>query len=129
MMASRSISSSALAVVLDASARDDFEPFEQRFGFLAAVGLDDADDDIVAVFLPGAGLLQHLVGLADARRRADEDLELAGALLLAPGRLKQRFRRRSDDRPASRPLICHQRPTRLTITRRLRSRLVILAAA
>ena len=83
-----------LAAILDASARDDLEPFEQRLGFLAAVGLDHPDHDVVAVLEPGAGLLQHLVGLADAGRRADEDLQLTGAAFLAPGRFEQRFRRR-----------------------------------
>ena len=43
--------------------------------------------------LAGAGLLQHLVGLADARRGADEDLQLADAPLLAAGRLEQGVRR------------------------------------
>ena len=61
-----------LALVLDAPARDDFEAFQQRFRFLAAMGLDDADDNVVAVLSPGASRLQHLVGLADARRRAHE---------------------------------------------------------
>ncbi len=94
-----------LALVLDAPARNDFEAFQQRFGLLAAVRLDDADDDVVAVLLSGARLLQHLVGLADARRRTDEDLELADAALFAPGRFEQGFRRGSLVRIAS--LICH----------------------
>ena len=68
-----------LALVLDAPARNDLEAFEQRLGLLAAVGLDDADDDVVAVLLARAGLLQHLVGLADAGRGTDEDPELADA--------------------------------------------------
>ncbi len=81
-----------LAAILDVSARDDFEPFEQGFGLLAAVGLDHPDHDVIAVLEPGAGLLQHFVGLADAGSRADEDLQLTGAALLAPGSFKQRFR-------------------------------------
>ena len=84
-----------LALVFDSPARDDFEAFQQRLGLLAAVRLDDADDDVVAVLLPGAGLLQHLVGLADARRRADEDSELADAAFFPPGRFKQGLRRGS----------------------------------
>ena len=59
----------------------------------AAVRLDDADDDVVAVLPAGARLLQHLVGLADAGGGADEDAELAGTALLPPGRLEQRLRR------------------------------------
>ena len=48
-MASRSISSSDVALVVDAAARDDLEALEQRLGFAAAVGLDHADDDIDAL--------------------------------------------------------------------------------
>ena len=82
-----------LALVFEAPARNDFQAFEQRLGFPAAVGLDDADDDVVAVLLAGVGLLQHLVGLADAGRRADEDPELADAALFAARRFEQGFRR------------------------------------
>ena len=58
-------------------ARDDLEALEQRLGLLAAVRLDDADDDVVRrPCAAGARRLQHLVGLADAGRRAEEDLEL-----------------------------------------------------
>ena len=53
---------------------------------------DDADDDVVAVLLARLGLLQHLVGFADARRRAYEDFELADAPLLAARRFKKRLR-------------------------------------
>src|SRR3974390_2282694 len=77
-----------LPLVFDILARDDFEAFEQRLGFAAAVRLDDADDDIVAVLLAPVGLLQHLVGLADARSGADEDAKLADAPLLAPARFQ-----------------------------------------
>ncbi len=70
-----------------------FETLGERFGLAAAVGLDDADDDVIAVLLAGAGLLQHFVGLADARRGADEDAQLADAAFLAARRLEQRFRR------------------------------------
>jgi hypothetical protein len=41
------------------------------------VRLDDADHDIVAVFQARMRLLQHLIGLADARRCADEDAQFA----------------------------------------------------
>src|SRR5262249_39510927 len=66
----------------------------------------DADEDIVAVLLPGARLLQHFVGLADAGRGADKDLEPAGLPLFAPRGLEQGLRRRSLVRVA--PLIRHQ---------------------
>ena len=96
-----------LAFVLDAPARNDFEAAQQRFGFLAAVGLDDADDDVVTVLLARLGLLQHFVGLADARRGADEDSQLADAPLFAPRRFEQGFRRGSMFGIA--PLIRHHR--------------------
>ena len=76
-------------------ARQDLEALEQRLGFLAAMRLDDADDDIHALFQLGAGRLQHLVGLADPRRSTHEDLELADAPPFPPGRLEQRVRRGS----------------------------------
>ena len=81
-------------------------PVEQGLRLLAAVRFDDADHDVVAVLLPGAGLLQHLVGLADAGRRADENLEPAGSALFPPGGLEQGLRRGSLVRVA--PLIHHQ---------------------
>ena len=59
------------------------------------MGLDHADDDIDAGLQPGMGALQHLVGLADAGGGADENLEPAGLIVLAPGRFQQGFRRGS----------------------------------
>ncbi len=76
-------------------ARQHFEPAEQRFGLGSPVGFDDADDDVGAGLLPGVGALQHLVGLADAGRGANEDLEPARMALLAPGRFQEGFRRRT----------------------------------
>ena len=93
------------ALVFDLTARNDFEALHQRLGFLAAVGLDDADDDIVAVFFARAGGLQHRVGLADAGRRADENPQLADTAFLAPGGLQQGFRRWPLIGIA--PLVCH----------------------
>ena len=81
-----------LAVVFDAAARNDFQAAQQRFGFLAAMGFDDADDDVVTVLLAGMSLLQHFIGFADAGRGADEDPELADAPFLAARRFKERFR-------------------------------------
>ena len=95
-----------LAFVFDTPARDDFEAFQKGFRFLAAMGLYNADDDVIAVLFSGAGLLQHFVGLADARRRPHEDSELADAPLFPPGRFKQGLWRGSGFRVA--PLVCHQ---------------------
>ena len=95
-----------LPPVFEPLAGNDLEPFEQGLRLLAPVGFDDADDDIVAVALAGAGLLQHFVGLADAGRGTDEDLEPAGSMLFAPRGLEQGLRRRSLVRVA--PLIRHR---------------------
>ena len=83
----------ALAFVLNAPAGYDLEAIQQRFGFFAPVGLHDADDNVVAIFLSGPRLLQHLIGLADARRGTHEYLQLAEAPLFTAGRLKQGVRR------------------------------------
>ena len=93
-----------LATVLDAPAWNDLETFQQRFGFLAAVRLDDSDYNIVAVLAPGAGSLQHGVGLADPGRCTDEDPQLSGAAFFAPGGFEQGLRRR----PLIALLICHR---------------------
>ena len=66
---------------------------QQRLGLRPSVGLDDADHDIDAGLQLGVRALQHLVGLADAGGGADEDLQPAGAAVLAPRRLQQGFRR------------------------------------
>ena len=84
-----------LLLVGEPPARQHFEPLQQRFGLRPAMGLDHADDDIGAGLLPGMGALQHLVGLADAGSGADENLEPAGAAVLAPGRFQKGFRRRT----------------------------------
>ena len=69
------------ALVLDPPPRDDFEPFEQRLGLLAAMRLDDADDDIDAFAPLRLRGLQHFIGLADARRGAEKNLQPAAARL------------------------------------------------
>jgi hypothetical protein len=52
------------------------------------MGLDDTDDDVIAILLSGAGLLQHLIGLADAGSSTHEDLEPAGSAFFPPGGLE-----------------------------------------
>lgn len=68
------------AAVVDAAAGDDLEAADERLGLGAAVGLDDADRDVDAVLLPGAGRGQHGVGLADPGGGAEEDLQPAARL-------------------------------------------------
>src|SRR5215468_6813849 len=102
-----------LPPVFEPLAGNDLQPFEQGLRLLAPVGFDDADDDIVTVALAGAGLLQHFVGLANAGRGADEDLEPAGFMLFAPRGLEQGLRRRSLVRVA--PLIRHHESCSLSL--------------
>src|SRR5581483_6352451 len=92
-----------LAFVVDARARNDLETVDERFSLLAAVGLDHADNDVVAVLPAGAGGLQHRIGLADAGRGADENAQPSGTRVLAPGGFEQGFRRR----PLVEIAICH----------------------
>ena len=80
-----------MALVLDEPARNDLEPLEQGLSLLAAVGLDHADDHVDPLAALGLGRGQHLVGLADARRRPQEDLQPAAGF---PGRLLQQGLRR-----------------------------------
>ena len=63
------------AAILHHQRRNDFQSFEQGGGFRAAVRLDVADDDINAFGEPIMRRLKHTVGLAHARRRAQENLE------------------------------------------------------
>ena len=48
---------------------------ELRLGVGAAVGLDEPDDDVDALAAEGVRVLEHRVGLADARRGADVDAQ------------------------------------------------------
>ena len=82
-----------LPAIVDLPSRYDLEAANERLRFLAAVRLDDPDDDVVAILAACAGRAQHLVRLADARRRTDEDPELADAPVLSPGSLEKGFRR------------------------------------
>jgi hypothetical protein len=72
-----------LSAIVDARKRQGFEAVEQRKCFLAAMRFDHADDDIAPVSLRPARGLQHRVGLAHARRCAEEQFQApAPALLL-----------------------------------------------
>src|SRR3954468_7405769 len=95
-----------LALVVEPLAGNHLQSVEERLRLFAPMRLDDADHDVVAVLFPGARLLQHLVGLADAGSGADENLEPAGSALLSPGGLEQGLRRRSLVRLA--PVLHHQ---------------------
>ena len=77
-----------LASVLNGPARNDFEAVQQGLGLFAAVGLHHANDDVRAILCSGPRLLQHLIGLADARSGAEEDLQPSGTCLFTslPGK-------------------------------------------
>ena len=68
--------------VLAADARKHLESFEQRLGFDAAMGFDQANHHVHALFRELARSRQHRVGLADARGRAQEQGQPAAALPL-----------------------------------------------
>ena len=95
-----------LPLVFNVAAGNDFEPFQQSLGFLAAVGFHDADRHVIAVEFAGARLLQHLVGLAYSGCGPDEYLEPASRALFAPGGFEQGLGGRSLVRVAA--LIRHQ---------------------
>ncbi|MNS54019.1 hypothetical protein D3C72_867980 [compost metagenome] len=59
----------------DGAAGHDLQPAQQAHGLLAAVGLDHADDDIIALGFAAPRGAQHLVGLADAGRHAQKNLQ------------------------------------------------------
>lgn len=70
--------------ILDLARRQVLQALHQRGGLGAAVGLDQPDDHIDALGPRGLGGRQHRVRLADARRRAEIDAQLAaGGFLLA----------------------------------------------
>ena len=64
------------AAILKLRARHNRHAFEQRLGFLAPVCFDDAYDDLAPLSLFLARSLQHGVGLADAGRHSEKDLQL-----------------------------------------------------
>ena len=82
MIASTSISSSVTPRYSILRRGIDFEVLELRLGVVAAVGLDEADDDVEPARPQRVGLLQHRVGLADAGRGADVDAQARPVLLL-----------------------------------------------
>ena len=57
------------------------------------MGLDYAHNDIGAGLEPGMGVLQHLIGLADARGGANKNLQFSGTNVRAPGLFQKGLRR------------------------------------
>ena len=82
----------ARAAVLDDLSRNGLQSFAQRDRFLPAVRLEVADDDVDATALQLVGLRQHLVGLADTRGVAEEDLQPAAR----PARWRRSLRKHAN---------------------------------
>jgi hypothetical protein len=59
------------------------------------VRLDNTNDDVVAVLFASLGLLEHLIGFADARCGSDEDSELANAAVFTSRSFEERLGRGS----------------------------------
>ena len=84
-----------LPAMLDQAQRDAVEAGEQRPCLGAAMGLDHADHDVHAGFQSCVRALQHLIGLADARRGADENFQPADLVVGAARGREQRLGRGS----------------------------------
>ncbi|MNZ89241.1 hypothetical protein D3C78_1081520 [compost metagenome] len=80
-----------LTPIIDATAVDDLETLHQRFGFPPAMGFNDADDGIHTIRQLRPAGHQHFIGLADAGRCAQKNLQPAPRL--APGVFQQRIGR------------------------------------
>ena len=74
-----------LVAVDDRLARQDLEAFDQLLGFAAAVGLDQPGDDVAPAGLLAARRREHGVGLADAGRGAEKNLQMPAPFLLGEG--------------------------------------------
>jgi hypothetical protein len=81
-----------VAFVKRAFLGNDFEALAEDIGFHSAVGFHHTDHYVGPFQATPAALGEHLIGLAHARRRAQEDLELAPPLF--GGFFQQRLGRR-----------------------------------
>jgi hypothetical protein len=68
------------APVLHYLARNDLQVADQRLGQRPAMAFDEPDHDVGAPLLPPVALVEHGVGLPDARGRAQVDPEATGRL-------------------------------------------------
>ena len=66
-------------LVADLLARDDLQVADPGFGLRPSVRLDVPDDDVGPVAPQAVGVVEHLVGLPDAGRHPEVDLELPEA--------------------------------------------------
>ena len=86
-----------LVAVNDRLAGNHLEAFEQLLRLVPAVCFNQADDYVTTARFFAAGRREHGVGLADAGRGAEENLEMPSTLSLGQG--EQCIRRSS--------LVCH----------------------
>ncbi len=87
----------------DGPAGHDFQPAQQAHRLLAAVGLDHADDDVLALGLSSPSGAQHLIGLADAWRHAQKDLQPPTLARGGRGLIRRENRRRHPPSVVKRP--------------------------
>jgi hypothetical protein len=79
------------AFVIDFLAGNGFELGSEFLDALAAVSLDDANDDVFAATFAADGLAQHAVGLADAGSVAEEEFENTPGIGRGRGKFKPLF--------------------------------------
>ena len=80
------------AAIRDLEKRNDFEPFEQRFGFSPPMRLDVADDDIDSLSLLAMRGFEHGKCFADTGRVSKEHFQPAASLASLLGlHAKQQF--------------------------------------
>ena len=80
------------AAILDIALRQHLDPLDQRGGLRAPMRFDEADDHIGTLAGRLLGARKHGVGLADARRGAEENLQLAASLAMDEGEQGIRIR-------------------------------------
>jgi hypothetical protein len=73
------------AAIVASSPRKDFETLCQGLSFLAPMGFSEANHHVDAIRLRCARACQHGVCFADARRRAEENPELAAPIFISYG--------------------------------------------
>ena len=80
------------AAVFHGAARQDFQPFQESLGFLAAMRLDEADDNIRALRALLLRRFQHGIGFPNPGRSAEKELQLTFTVPLGfPSRLFQKL--------------------------------------
>src|ERR1019366_1165691 len=70
------------ATILDLAQRYHFQVVNQRGRIGATMGFDESDDDVDATLFERVGFFEHAIGLADASRETDVELEAAALALL-----------------------------------------------